>query len=375
MNENSSKLARINNVLFFLVAVFFIVIVAREFLYPIALAMLLSYLLYPIARFMENKARFPRILAVLITIISAIVIISLVVDILYQQFRNITSDFPLIKAHTLHKMDLIQNFIETNFGIAPSSQNIYLKNAISKFFDQGADNVTKLFATTTGTILRVVLLPVFSFFMLYYRNKAEEFVKRVTPAKNREKVASLTKDVSQITTKYMGGVVIVVAILSIINSLGLFIIGMDYAIFLGIVAALCNIIPYFGTIIGFSIPFVFALLLESSPQTALLVIVLFFIVQFIENNILTPNIVGHNVRLNPFVIILSLIVGAMVWGIPGMIVVIPIIAVLRLLFDNIHSLKPYAFILGTGGTEKHALTISTFKKTIKNLTGIFRRRP
>lgn len=372
MDNKIFSLARVNQFLIFLIALFTVVIIAREFLYPIALGLLLAYLLYPVAQFLEYKARFPRILAIIVTILVAIFVVSTVVDILYNQFRNITSDFPLIKAHTMYKIDMLKDFIQSNFGVAPKSQDIYLKNAISKFFDQGADNLTQIFATTTGTIVRIVLLPVYVFFMLYYRNKAEEFIKRVTPPKNREKVTTIMKNVSSITTKYMGGVVIVVMILSVINSLGLYIIGMQYAIFFGIVAALCNIIPYFGTIIGFSIPFVFALLLESSPETALLVIILFFIVQFIENNILTPNIVGQNVQLNPFVIILSLIVGAMVWGIPGMIVIVPVIAVLRVIFDNIHSLRPYAFILGTGGTEKHALTLVKIRNITDRIPKLFR---
>ena len=188
---------------------------------------------------------------------------------------------------------------------------------------------------------------------------------QITPRRNKNSVGSIIEDVSHITQHYMGGVFTVVLILSVLNSFGLYIIGMKYAIMLGVIAAVCNFIPYFGTILGFLFPLAFAIFTQDNPNLIIGVIILFIIVQFTENNILTPNIVGGNVQLNAFVIILSLIVGAMVWGVPGMFVIIPLMATLRVVFENIPDMKPYAELLGTGGTDEHSVTLKKLKSIFK----------
>jgi len=141
----------------------------------------------------------------------------------------------------------------------------------------------------------------------------------------------------------------------------LYIIGLKYAIMLGSIAALFSFIPYFGNILGYSIPLAFAIFTQGNPHLILGVIILFFIMHFIENNILMPNIVGGNVQLNAFVIILSLIIGATIWGIPGMLVIVPFMAVLRIIFENIPNMRPYSYLLGNKGTDEHSVTLSKIK--------------
>jgi predicted PurR-regulated permease PerM len=126
----------------------------------------------------------------------------------------------------------------------------------------------------------------------------------------------------------------------------LWIVGVKYAILFGIISALFNLIPYFGTWIGASIPFTFALLTGDSPQLALGVLLLFVIIQFTENNILTPNITGSYVNLNPFVTILLIIIGGTVWGIIGMFVVVPVAAMLKIIFDHSRSMKSLGYLIG-----------------------------
>ena len=148
---------------------------------------------------------------------------------------------------------------------------------------------------------------------------------------------------------------IVVSILVVANSVGFLIIGLDYAILLGAIAAIMNFIPYYGTIIGYSFPFLYALFVMDTPSYAFLVAIQFTIVQFSENNILTPNIVGSHVNINPFMIILAITLGGVVWGVPGMFIAVPVITVLRVLGENIDELSPLGFLLGQSGTEEHAI--------------------
>jgi predicted PurR-regulated permease PerM len=164
----------------------------------------------------------------------------------------------------------------------------------------------------------------------------------------------------------MGGVLMVVFILFFLNSFGLFVVGVKYPITLGVISALFNIIPYFGTLLGGTVPLLFTLLTGELPNDPMGVIILFIIIQFTENNILTPNIVGGNVKISPFFIILGLVASSMIWGIAGMLVIVPFLAVLRIVFSHIPSLQPWAFLLGTSGTKKYALTFHNIKKWINN---------
>ena len=165
----------------------------------------------------------------------------------------------------------------------------------------------------------------------------------------------------------MGGVFIVVIILAILNSSAFILIGLKYAMVFGVIAAMWNFIPYFGTIIGFSFPFIFAALTGDSPNMALKVLIIFLCVQFLENYILTPNIVGNYVKLNPFIIILGLIAGGLVWGLPGMFVVIPTLAVIRVICEHNRSMQPYVYLLGTKGVSKHAVTAENIKRFLHRI--------
>jgi predicted PurR-regulated permease PerM len=179
---------------------------------------------------------------------------------------------------------------------------------------------------------------------------------------NRFITVKVLREIATVVTRYMLGVTSVVFILCFFNSIGLLIIGIKYPLLLGVVSALFSFIPYFGNFIGGTIPFIFALLTEDSQVYALRILVFVYIIHFFENNILSPNIVGNNIRLNPFVIILGLIAGAMIWGIPGMLVTIPFLAILNIIMKRIPSTQPYAYLMGPRGTRRHALTMENFRR-------------
>lgn len=365
MKEKQPRIFKMTAYLLFSILAIYAAVIAKNFFAPIALALLFAYLLYPVANFIEKKLRFPRILANLVSIILAIALLATGFFFLSKQLASVVSDLPALKANVGRNIHSLELFIETNFGVEEAVQEEWLRDRITGFFESSSTIITDILTATTGSLARSILIPVFVFFMLYYRDKAYEFILRLTTDREKTRIMRIINKVSNVTKNYMGGVVIVVLILCVLNPLGLYIVGIKYAIMLGIIAAICNFIPYFGTILGFFFPFMFALFTENSPHYAIGVIIVFFIVQFTENNILTPNIVGGNVRLNPFVIILSLIFGAMIWGVVGMLVVVPLMAVFRIICENTEKLKPYAFLLGTEGTQKHAITWDKIKGVFK----------
>lgn len=344
-----------------IILVFYVLITAKMFLYPLALAVLFAYLLYPLANFLEKK-RFPRILAILICIILLLTVITFTVFFVYRKLGVFVGDFPTFRVKAISRIDEMEKTISSLFGITDLQLTGFLRSRVSGMFDLGSNVFNKAFTATTGTLFRLGILPVFIFMFLYYRTKFAWFIMKIVPRDKQLLTLNVLREASKVASRYMGGIFTVVFVLCIINSLGLYLAGIRYAITLGVIAAIFNFIPYFGTIIGYSVPFVFALLTGDSAEPAVKVLLVFLIVQFTENNILTPNIVGNYVKINPFMIILGVIAGGMVWGIPGMFVVIPFLAILRIISEHVPALHPYVYLLGTGGTRRHALTGENIRK-------------
>lgn len=364
MHQKYPLIIRLTFALLFTILLIYALIQSREFFYPLTLALLIAYLLYPIAKFIELKG-VPRILSILICILSGIVVLSGAIYLLSTQVGVFTEDFPTLKEQAYSNIETINDAIRDKTGVDPNFNKEFLKERFSTLLETGSNFLKTVFSATAGTIAKFALLPVYVFFLLYYRNKFLEFVLKIVPGNTHEKTLKIIRDVSLVTKKYMGGIFIVVLILCFINSIGLLIVGVKYAILLGIISALFNFIPYFGTLIGGAVPLLFVLVLGENPGMAISVIILFLIVQFLENNILTPNITGGYVRLNPFITILSIIIGGMIWGLPGMFISVPFLGMFKIVCEQIPILRPYSFLLGTEGTEKHALSIKNIKNIFK----------
>lgn len=350
MMENSLKrnslIVRATFFLLFTILFLYGIIIAKNFLSTLVLGVIFSYLVYPMVRFLEERAKFPRVLANLLAIISLIAVLTFAIYILYMNVGLITKDMPVLVKKAQANLDQLEVFIETTFGYSAESQNIFVDDAIDELFNVSGNFTRSIFKGTTSTIFTLGLMPVFMFYMLYYRDKFYRFIIMAVPSQKEEDAKKIIKSITNLIPRYVGGIFTVVFILCILNSFGLYIIGVKYAILFGIISALFNIIPYFGTWIGASIPFTFALLTGDTPGLALGVFILFVVIQFLENNILTPNITGTYVSLNPLFTIFFIIIGGMVWGIVGMFVVIPAGAVMKIIFEQSKALKPYAYLIG-----------------------------
>ncbi len=349
--------------LLLIIVFIFALVKAQKFLAPLFLAALISYLLFPIANVLEKNG-FPRIFANLASIVVAIVVLMGIINFLSDQFSVFAADFPLMKEQAISNLREVQQWIASTFNLSNSAIQEWVEeriNAISYL----EETLKTLFKATTSTLVQVGLMPVYVFFMLYYRTKFYKFILKLAPDKDEERAEKILGEVNLVTTKYMTGVFTVVFILAVIHSIAFSIIGLRHPVILGVIAAFFNFIPYFGTLMGALIPLLFSMLAMDSLDYTLWVIIYFLIIQFVENNILTPNITGGYVSLNPLVTILSLIVGSMIWGVMGMFIIIPFVAMFRILCAHIPYLEPFAYLLSNEGTEEHALTLNKIKSFFK----------
>jgi len=344
-----------------LILFFYGVSEAYNFLAPLCLAILFSYLLYPFVDYLERKG-VHRILAILIGIILFLIIISGILYVIIKQVQGMLTDFPTLKSQAHTNIELLFQFVQTKFGIDPVAQEQWLKANVTHLFESGSQFLKKTFSATTGTFFKMVILPVFIFYFLYYRNHFRKFIMKVVPENKRNMAKAIMLKTSRMTVNYMSGVFIVILILSVLNTVGLSIVGIKYAATFGIISALFNFIPYFGNWIGAFFPFVFAILTGDSPNLALGVIIYYVIVQFLEHNVLTPNITGGYVKLNPLVTIIGIILAGMVWGIIGMFIIIPFMGAVKIVFDYFEPTHPYGFLMGIKDSDVEQVRWSRLKK-------------
>lgn len=350
--------------LFILIAGGFLLIIGKQFLIPMVLAALFSFLIFPLTARLEKRG-LPRILSNLLMLVVVIAVVVGGTIGLSFLIKNFVNEVPSMSENITANIDKTQVFVEKHLNISIERQQTWFNENVNLGLISNGD-LLSVFSTTTATFVTVSLMFIYTFFFLYYRDKFREFLFRLTPWSKHETFHTVTGQITSIIPRYLLGLVLVAIVLSIINSAGFAIIGLNNPIFFGVLTALLNVIPYLGPIVGFGVVFLFALATQD-VSTAAWVGVMFMTIQFFENNILTPNITAGQVKLNPFVAIVSVVLGGIIWGIIGTIIAIPVLGMIKTVCDNIPRLQPLGYLLGTTGTEEYAVNWTNVKNRFKNL--------
>lgn len=315
----------------------------RNILYPLCLAVLFSLLLRPIMTFLINKG-LPRFLGVLVSLLLGIFVVYGTIFSISNQVSHIINESTEIENQAHDNLEAALAFVEITFDIPVIEQKHWLKENIKTMGSSSSKSINRVIGATTQTLFTFGILPVYVFFILFYSNRFKTFLLLLFEKNQHNE--NILSQVAKVTQHYMSGMFLVVIILSIINSLGFHIIGLKHPILFGVIAAILNFIPYFGTIFGFSIPFFLSLVIMDSPMYAIKILIMFFLVQFTENNLLTPNIVGNRLKINPLVIIVGVLFGGSVWGLPGMFAVVPFLGMIKIICMSVPKLKPWGYLLG-----------------------------
>lgn len=364
MNEEFTRKLKIGiYIALALIIFFFVLVIARDILIPLSLSYLFATLVYPMVALLK-KWKVPSTLAILITVLLFIGLIFLGFNFFIHRLQGFIDDMPAIKEKALINLQYLREGIEENFGISSETQLRWLTERVNYWFDTGSEFMKNAFNATAGTIFKLLLIPVFMFYMMNSRDRLRGFISMILPTGLKSRSEELMSRISSVNHQYIQGVFIVIIILCFLNSLGLYVVGIKYPVIFGVVSALFNVVPYFGNWIGATLPLLFAILTGDSPSLFFGVLLVYIIIQFIEHNILTPNITGGAVRINPLVTIVGIIVGEMVWGVAGMLVVIPTLASLKIIFENVDSLKPLAHLIGSD-EPKHQILFRRMKKLWK----------
>lgn len=320
-------------------------ILAQNILIPLTISVVLTFLLLPISGKLQQW-RIPKALAILISIVLALSIFVAMLYFFYSQVLGFVNDWPVLQKTMATKWENLQQFISETFHISRIEQQVWLTSKIKENASTGGVLILGIFSSTTSFLASFALIPIYIFFLSLYQDKFKEFIRLVAKDNKHEHALLLVKKVSLVSQKYVVGIFLDVVILSVLNSTGFLILGLPHAILFGVLAAALNIIPYIGVLIGSILPILMALLTKDSMSYPLAVLGICLFVQFLDNNFITPYVVGSSVSINPLTATIALIAFALVWGIPGMILCMPLTGMAKVVCDNIESMKPYGFLLG-----------------------------
>jgi predicted PurR-regulated permease PerM len=342
-------------VLFILFALGYLVIIAKEILSPLIFSCLFSILLLPFAAFFENKLRLPRSAASMISVLLLLAFIGCILYVIGSQIADLAKDWPAFQAQISRSLWNFRGWVSDHFNISRRKQLNVVNSATSKVVAPDAAIVGSTLLSLSSILLFLVFTFIYTFFFLLYRRLIMKFMESVFLPENKRLVHEIIEQVQFIIRKYITGLLIEMAIVATGVSIAFSIMGVQYAILLGLITGLFNVIPYIGILTVMAISAVVTLGTSPDGSAVIWVVITLVVTHLIDSNILLPMVVGSKVRINALITVLGVIIGEMIWGIPGMFLSIPVIAVLKIIFDRVESLKPWGIILGDEEKKQNKL--------------------
>ncbi|WP_375580574.1 AI-2E family transporter [Marivirga tractuosa] len=345
-------------------------VVAKSILIPIGIALLLAFILYPVhKKFLKwgvgnILAAFFSILLLIIIIGGGITFFSAEIIALSDEISNFGKKLSKLYADVIF-------YVNQNVSLVEDLNKDQLLKDLKSWLKESAGSLLGgTFNSTANFFTGLVTMFIYMFlFLIYHKGLVRAFMK-FSPAEKKEQFFNMLKGIQQVGQKYLSGMLILIVILGFANSIGLWIIGIDSPFLFGFLAASLSIIPYIGTTLGATIPVLYAFMSHDSLFVPLAVAILFWAVQLIESNFLSPKVVGNSVNVNAFAAILSLIIGAAIWGVAGMVLFLPFAAMLKVVCEEYEPLQPLALLIGNsnfqdGEGDKRGL-FKKLKDKIKN---------
>jgi predicted PurR-regulated permease PerM len=310
-------------------------LLASDIVVPILISAILAIVLLPVVKRFEKKMS--ATLSITLVLIGSFLFFIMVGALIINQVKDLVSDLPQLESRFSSLVDRLSETLNT-FGVSATEQNQLLKRGLSTLGSYATD----LLAATTNIISLVIQVPIYIFLFLIYRNRFRAFMMSLLPDAQD---ITWKRDVENVIRGYISGLLLVTLIIAILNSVGLLILGIEHAIFFGILSGVLTIIPYVGIFIGATLPVLMALLTKDSLWYPVGVIIIFSIVQFLEGNFITPRITGSKVSINALAAIFSLLIGGKILGIAGMILAIPLLGLSKIILSNTRHLKAFVILI------------------------------
>jgi predicted PurR-regulated permease PerM len=363
----NQKLIRTAALLIVIVLSSIILKYGAPFLIPLAFAALLAMLLVPVCSWLEKKG-VNKALSTILSIMLVIVFLAGVVAFIGWQVSDLAKDTSELEKQITQKYGELRQYISNELGIPEEKQKEFVEKQ-----QESSGNKMQIVTGTIGGLgsflTNLLLVFVYIFLLLYFRGHIKRFVIRIVPDKEERKAIHVVDSLQQVTQKYLTGLSLMIVGLWIMYGIGFSLVGVKNAIFFAVLCGLLEIVPFVGNLVGNLLTILMSLSQGGDVNMVIGILVTYGIVQFIQSYILEPLVVGAEVNINPLFTIVGLVAGELVWGIPGMILAIPLMGVAKIVCDHVDSLKPFGELIGEEEKEpgKIKKSMTALTKKIKKL--------
>ncbi|HMB41891.1 MAG TPA: AI-2E family transporter [Balneolaceae bacterium] len=347
----------------------FAMIMAKSVIVPLLFSLFFSILLAPISSWLE-RYNIPRMLSSLAALLVGILVLFGIGFFFYSQMTDFAADAEMFTDRLEELLNSLEGFLSAWFSIEGEINLDRIVTELAAFIQDNMTSLTRGLSGAASAITTFFLVPIFMYLILLLRGMLKTFLLMAfggDNGKERERVEVIISKIKILVQRYIAGLLMVITILAILYSTLLTVIGIDHAIFFGSFAAMLNVIPFIGPFLGSILPILYALITMDSLIYPLIIIAGFYVVQMLEGNLFTPVIVGSQVSMNALATLILIFVGAQIWGLSGMILFIPLGAILKIIFDEVDSLKHYGYILGRSEEEKTRKK-GKFAKKVSSMT-------
>jgi predicted PurR-regulated permease PerM len=328
-----------------LVLLAMVIIEWQQIIMPMVMAFFMSIVLLPVYRFLKKK-KIPNSIAIFLSILLMIILLALIMFFISSQIKPVVDDFPTIKQNISRHINALSTWFSEKTNISTTQQTTFINDQSQKVLDYTGSILGGVAGSLGSTLVFFGLLPIYTFFILYYKDLLVKFIFLWFPPNNHGKVKEVLTESESIIKSYIVGLLIQITYITVLLGGGLLIFGIPYALLIGIIFAILNLIPYIGALFGNIIGVLLTLSSSQELGPAITVLLVIAVVQFLDNNILMPRIVGGKVRINALASLAGVFVGGALAGVTGMFLSLPVIAVMKVIFGRTEEFKQWAILLG-----------------------------
>jgi predicted PurR-regulated permease PerM len=319
--------------------------IAQSIIIPLVFAIIIAVLLHPVVSFLVRH-RFNRVVAIVLSLILAILLLVALVILLYSQISSFSDSWPILVDKCTDLLNQSIRGIAKYFDIRPRYIHNWITKTRLELINNSSGAIEQTLLKIGGIAMMSFLVPVYIFMILFYQPLLLDFIRKLFGVNNKTEVSEVVSQIKIVIQRYLVGLLIEAVIIAGLYSITLFALGIEYALLLGIIGALINVIPFIGGVVGVALPMIVAFATMSSGWYALYIFLIFYVIQIIDNHFIIPTVVASKVKINALFSIIVVIAGNAFWGIPGMFLSIPLLGIVKLIFDHIEPLKPWGFLLG-----------------------------
>lgn len=328
-----------------IICLFYISVIGKSILAPLILGFLISLLLVPLCNFFEKYLFLPRVVASIITTLLFATFILGILYLIILQMADISNEWPTFQKQIVDTFNSLQRWIHQTFGINSRAQLDYLSDNIKSTIETSTIVIERVLSTITSVAVFTIFTFLYVVFLLIYRSHLVKFLYYAFHKKSHHQVYNVVGAIQKVVKQYLIGLFLQMLIVSILSFIAFYLLGLKYAFVLAILTGVLNVIPYVGIVISLIISLLITFATMSASKL-FFVLIAFVVIHAIDGNIIMPKIVGSKVKINSLIVVIGLVIGEMTWGIMGMFLCIPILALMKIVFDNVTELKPWGYLLG-----------------------------